>query len=94
MTRLVCSHGICGTCLQNEMKLKTTISICGESGCNNIIPVTSINKFLQENSDLVEYKYIFPTVCSASQMIYKILKNSQHMKHITQYNTFKNSRLL
>lgn len=53
MTRLVCSHGICGTCLQNEMKLKTTISICGESGCNNIIPVTSINKFLQENSDLV-----------------------------------------
>lgn len=53
MTRLVCSHGICGTCAKNDVELKRTLSICDESSCNNIIPVTSINKFLQENSVLV-----------------------------------------
>lgn len=58
MTRLVCSHGICGTCAENEIKLRRTISECNESYCYNVIPVISISKFLQENSFLVALNYL------------------------------------
>lgn len=97
MTRLVCSHGICGTCVKNEMKLKRTLSLCNESGCNNIIPVISIIEFfLQENSDLVAFNCLETDQqkgCASSSSAAEIgSTRSQKQRRTTSYEKEDSSR--